>query len=401
MKTILIILDSCGVGALPDAPQYDVEPGNTLGNLSRARGGLHIPLLESLGIGKITSVQGVAADQPAIGAYGKMASQTHGKDTTAGHWEMAGVLLERPFPTFPNGFPKDFVAAFQKAIGTGTLGNVVASGTAIIEALGEEHMRTGYPIIYTSADSVFQIAAHEEVVPLTTLYAWCRIARDMLQGDLGVGRVIARPFAGKPGSFKRTANRHDYSLDPIKKTILERMADAGQQVISIGKIKDIFNGKGITSSKPSVSNADGIAKTLEAMDELREGLIFVNLVDFDMLYGHRNNPIGYGDALEEADRLLQPLAQRCYEEGYMLILSADHGNDPTTPDTDHNREYVPLLVYGQNIKADYDLGIRSTFADVAATLAQCHQIPYEGPGSSFYESVTTDFAEKARIRYNI
>ncbi len=398
MKTILIILDSCGVGALPDAPLYDVEPGNTLGNLSRARGGLHLPLLESLGIGKITSVQGVAADKPAIGAYGKMASQTHGKDTTAGHWEMAGVMLERPFPTFPNGFPKDFVTEFQKAIGTGTLGNVVASGTTIIEELGEAHLETGYPIIYTSADSVFQIAAHEEVVPLTTLYDWCLIARDMLKGDLGVGRVIARPFAGKPGNFKRTANRHDYSLDPIKPTILERMAAAGQQVISIGKIKDIFNGKGITSSKPSISNADGIAKTMEAMDELTEGLIFVNLVDFDMLYGHRNNPIGYGDALEEADRLLQPLAKRCCEEGYMLILSADHGNDPTTPDTDHNREYVPLLVYGQDIKENHDLGIRSTFADVAATLAKRHHIPYEGPGSSFYEDITTGLCREGEFQ---
>lgn len=388
MKTILIILDSCGVGALPDADLYDVEPGNTLGNLSRARGGLHVPLLESMGIGKIIPVQGVSDQVKAIGAYGKMASLTYGKDTTAGHWEMAGVLLERPFPTFPEGFPPSFVRAFEQAIGRGTLGNVVASGTAIIETLGQEHLETGFPIIYTSADSVFQIAAHEDIVPLQTLYDWCRTAREMLQGELGVGRVIARPFMGQPGSFKRTAHRHDFSLDPIKPTILDRMASAGRQVIAVGKIKDIFNNNGITSSKPSVSNADGIQKTLEAMDALKDGLIFVNLVDFDMLYGHRNNPQGYGDALEEADQLLLPLVKRCFDEDFMLIISADHGNDPTTADTDHNREYVPLLVCGKAVKADQNLGVRSSFADVAATLAQRHSIDYDGPGTGFYHEIT-------------
>lgn len=388
MKTILMILDSCGVGALPDASLYDVEPGNTLGNLSRAHGGLYLPLLESMGIGKIIPVQGVSDQVKAIGAYGKMASQTHGKDTTAGHWEMAGVLLDRSFPTFPKGFPQAFVQAFEGAIGRGTLGNVVASGTTIIESLGQKHMETGFPIIYTSADSVFQIAAHEDIVPLQTLYDWCRTAREMLQGELAVGRVIARPFIGLPGSFKRTANRHDFSLDPVKPTILDRMAAVGRQVMAVGKIKDIFNGRGITSSKATVSNADGIQKTLEAMDDLRDGLIFVNLVDFDMLYGHRNNPKGYGDALEEADRLLAPLVKRCFDEDFMLIISADHGNDPTTTDTDHNREYVPLLVCGKTVKSEYDLGIRRTFADVAATLAQRHQIDYDGPGISFYHEIT-------------
>jgi len=387
MKSILIILDSCGVGALPDAHLYDPQPGNTLGNLSRAKGGLNIPILESMGIGKLTPVEGVASDVVPIGAYGKMASQTKGKDTTAGHWEMMGVILDKPFRTFPDGFPADFIQEFENAIGRKVLGNVAASGTAIIQELGAQHMATGYPIVYTSADSVFQIAAHEEIVPLETLYKWCEIARGMLKGDLTVGRVIARPFIGEPGKFVRTANRHDYSLDPLDTTVLDLLKADGQQVIGVGKISSIFNDCGITESVFTVSNADGMAKTMEAMDRLEKGLIFTNLVDFDMLYGHRNDPVGYGKALEEVDSLLQDLVKRCYEEDFMLMISADHGNDPTTADTDHNREYVPILVCGAGIKADRPLGIRQTFADVAATLANRHQVEYKGPGTSFYEQI--------------
>jgi phosphopentomutase len=387
MKSILIILDSCGVGALPDAAQYDPEPGNTIGNLSRAKGGLYIPLLESMGIGKLTDIQGVSKDGISIGAFGKMASQTHGKDTTAGHWEMMGAILDKPLRTFPQGFPQDLIAAFQKQIGRNILGNKVASGTAIIAELGAEHMETGFPIVYTSADSVFQIAAHEEIVPLETLYEWCRIARNLLKSDWAVGRVIARPFIGHPGNFTRTSNRHDFSLDPVAETVLDLLTGQGQQVIGVGKIKDIFNGRGITESFSTTSNADGVVKTLEAMDRLKEGLIFTNLVDFDMLYGHRNDPTGYGLALEAVDSLLKEVVRRSYDEDFMLMISADHGNDPTTPDTDHNREYVPILVCGAGIKANQPLGIRETFADVAATIAQRHQAAYNGPGQSFYNQI--------------
>ncbi len=384
MKTILIVLDSVGVGALPDAREYDPEPGNTLGNIAGAVGGLTMPFMEGLGLGKVTEVKGLRQNLPALGAYGKMASRTKGKDTTAGHWEIAGLLLDRPLPTFPQGFPDDFILDYQEAIGRLTLGNVVASGTEIIQRLGAAHMETGYPIVYTSADSVFQLAAHEEVIPLHQLYQFCETARRMLTDDLGVGRVIARPFVGAPGNFSRTANRHDYSLRPIGPTILEGLAAAGKQVLAVGKIKDIYAGYGITGHRPTTSNAEGIAVTLEMLDQLEDGLIFTNLVDFDMLYGHRNNPQGYAEALEEADRLLAPLAKRCEAEGILLMITADHGNDPTTADTDHNREYVPVLACGGGIKKGVDLGIRETFADIAATLAERHQIPWTGPGKSFY-----------------
>lgn len=387
MKTILIVLDSVGVGALPDAGEYDPESGNTLGNIAGAVGGLTMPFMESLGLGKVTEVKGLRHSLPALGAYGKMASQTKGKDTTAGHWEIAGLLLDKPLPTFPQGFPEDFILDYQEAIGRLTLGNVVASGTEIIERLGAAHMETGYPIVYTSADSVFQLAAHEEVVPLQQLYQWCETARKMLADDLGVGRVIARPFIGRPGNFTRTANRHDYSLRPIGPTILEGLAAAGRQVLAVGKIKDIYAGCGVTGHRPTVSNADGIAATFQMLDQLQDGLIFTNLVDFDMIYGHRNNPQGYAQALEEADRLLAPLAKRCEEEGVMLMITADHGNDPTTADTDHNREYVPILACGGGLKKGVDLGTRETFADIAATLAERHQISWSGPGKSFYSLI--------------
>jgi phosphopentomutase len=290
-------------------------------------------------------------------------------------------------PTFPHGFPDDFILDYQAAIGRPTLGNVVASGTEIIARLGEAHLETGDPIVYTSADSVFQLAAHEDAAPLRQLYQWCETAREMLRDDLAVGRVIARPFAGALGHFQRTANRHDYSLDPVGPTVLDSLVRAGKQVLGVGKIKDIYNGRGITGSQPTKSNADGIAAALAAMDQLTDGLVFVNLVDFDMLYGHRNDPTGYGQALAEADRLLAPLADRCEKEGFLLMITADHGNDPTTADTDHNREYVPLLVCGQGIRPNADLGIRRTFADIAATIAERHQLDFAGPGESFWPAI--------------
>lgn len=387
MKSLLIVLDSVGAGALPDAMEYDPEPGNTLGNVARAAGGLNLPCLESLGLGKIDGIEGVASDKPALGGYGKMAERAKGKDTTAGHWEMMGVILKKPLPTFPQGFPDEFILDFQEAIGRQTLGNFVASGTEIIERYGEYHLESGCPIVYTSADSVFQIAAHEEVIPVYELYRICEIARDLLQGEeLGVGRVIARPFIGEPGSFRRTANRRDFSLSPTGPTLLDALEKDRQQVIGVGKISDIFNGRGITESWHTEDNADGARQTLALMHELRSGLIFTNLVDFDSKYGHRNNPGGYAQALEEADRYLKPIIEKALAEDWLLIITADHGNDPTTPDTDHNREYVPLLALGGSLRRDVDLGIRESFSDVAATIAERQGVSelYQGPGKSFY-----------------
>lgn len=387
MKSVLIILDSCGVGALPDAHLYDVEPGNTIGNISKAIGGLKLPNLQGLGLGNLTEIVGVEPTRSSLGAYGKMASKTKGKDTTAGHWEMMGVLLKHPLKTFPEGFPEELIKTFEKRIGRLVLGNKVASGTAIIDELGAEHMETGYPIVYTSADSVFQIAAHEDIVPLELLYEWCKIAREILKDEWAVGRVIARPFLGSPDDFVRTANRHDYSLDPVGTTLLDVLVEQEKQVLGIGKIKDIFNGRGITSSQPTSSNLDGMKKTMETINQLEDGLLFVNLVDFDMLYGHRNNPEGYGAALEEVDQALEALIEHCYKEDILLMISADHGNDPTTPDTDHNREYVPILVCGKKVRQNVNLRIRGTFADVAQTLAQYHGVEFDGPGESFYEAL--------------
>ncbi|MEA4891791.1 MAG: phosphopentomutase [Peptococcaceae bacterium] len=390
MKTVLIVLDSVGAGALPDALEYDPEPGNTLGNVARFAGGLKMPNLEKLGIGKIGDIAGLAKDKPAVGGFGKMAEQAKGKDTTAGHWEMMGVILKKALPTFPQGFPYDFILAFQEAIGRQTLGNFVASGTEIIQRYGEYHMESGCPIVYTSADSVFQIAAHEEVIPVYELYRICEIARDMLQGEeLGVGRVIARPFIGEPGSFTRTANRKDFSLSPTGPTLLDTLARAGQQVIAVGKISDIFNGRGISESHHTENNADGARRTLDLMDRLQEGLIFTNLVDFDMLYGHRNNAAGYAQALEEVDGLLAPVIEKALADDWLLLVTADHGNDPTTPDTDHNREYVPVLACGGAIRANVNLGVRESFSDIAATIARRQGVAeeYRGPGKSFYELI--------------
>ncbi len=370
-RVILIVLDSCGIGALPDAAEYGDEGSNTLGNLSRARGGVDLPNLGAMGIGRLTEVAGVPAVDPAraTGAFGRMAERSRGKDTITGHWEMTGVILDKAIKTYPHGFPPEIIEPFEKAVGRKVLGNVVASGTEIIKQLGEEQMKTGRPIVYTSADSVFQIAAHEEVVPLEQLYHWCEIARAQLTGDHVVGRVIARPFLGRPGSFYRTENRHDYALTPPHATLLDDLFAAGQPVLSVGKIIDVFAGHGITAARHTGNNAEGIEATRDFIAEGGHGLIFTNLVDFDMLYGHRNDPEGYARALEEFDRAL-PTLQAATGPDDVLFIVADHGCDPTTPSTDHSREYVPLLAWGQPVRAGTDLGTRSTMADLGATIAE-------------------------------
>ncbi|MCR4442261.1 MAG: phosphopentomutase [Peptococcaceae bacterium] len=385
-KVILVVMDSVGVGALPDAGLYGDAGSNTLGHICERKKGIKLFNLASLGLGKIVPLEGVPAVEPARGCYGKMAEMSCGKDTTTGHWEIAGIITEDPMPTFPYGFPPQLIEVFEKRIGRKTLGNVAASGTEIIEELGEEHMRTGYPIVYTSADSVFQVAAHEEVISLEEIYQICKTARELLTGPWAVGRVIARPFVGKPGSFARTANRHDYSLAPSRPTVLDSLKEKGYEVIGVGKIGDIFAGCGLTGSIPTRSNEEGIRRIKEAWQGLKDGMVFANLVEFDSAYGHRNDVDGYAGALEDFDRHVPDLME-LVERGGLLIITADHGNDPTTLSTDHSREYVPLLVYGREVKAGVDLGIRKTFADIAATISELYQLPFKCRGESFLSLV--------------
>lgn len=367
-RVILIILDSVGIGALPDAHLYGDEGSDTLGNMAKVLGGLHLPNFQKLGLGKIHPILGVPAEVAPLAAYGRMAEASAGKDTTIGHWEIAGVISRRPLPTYPHGFPQELIAEFERRIGRKVLGNYPASGTVIIEELGAEHMRTGYPIVYTSADSVFQVAAHEEIIPVDELYRICRIAREMLTGEHNVGRVIARPFVGKPSAFQRTDRRRDFSALPPEPTLLDHIVQAGKMVWAVGKIEDIFAGQGISYAVHTHDNMDGIDKTLEAMAKAEPGLIFTNLVDFDMVYGHRNNVQGYAAALRAVDERVPELLAALQPED-ILIFTADHGCDPTTPSTDHSREYVPLLIYGAQIQAGVNLGTRATFADVGATIA--------------------------------
>ncbi|MDK2822582.1 MAG: phosphopentomutase [Clostridia bacterium] len=385
-KVILLVLDSLGVGELPDAYLYGDKGSNTLKNISMAIDGIELPNLAQMGIGNITEIKGVKTVKNTLGAYGKMAEKSQGKDTTTGHWEMMGLITEDPFPTFPEGFPTELINRFENLIGRKTLGNEVASGTEIIERLGKKHMETGYPIIYTSADSVFQIAAHEDIVPLKELYKMCEIARKLLTGPYKVGRVIARPFIGTPGNFIRTANRHDYSLKPPEKTLLDTLKEKGKQVISIGKIKDIFANQGITANYHTTSNMDGVDKTLLAFKELKDGLIFANLVDFDAKFGHRNDPVGYARALEEFDKRL-PEIWDILDKETMLIIAGDHGCDPTTISTDHSREYVPVLIMGEKVQGSINLGIRESFGDIGATIAEYFQIPYNGFGKSMWDNI--------------
>jgi phosphopentomutase len=365
-RVILIVLDSVGVGELPDAAAYGDEGSNTVGNIARVAP-LRVPGLRSLGLDRIVEM-GAPSAAETIGAYGRMAERSPGKDSVTGHWELAGLVLDRPFPTFPNGYPPEVIAEFEHRIGRGTLANTVASGTTIIEQLGDEHVKTGKPIVYTSADSVFQIAAHEDVVPVDELYRWCEIAYDIVGKGMGVGRVIARPFEGKSGSFKRTSNRRDYALTPFAPTLLDRLKDADLPVVAIGKIEDLFAGRGITQAVHTASDDEGMDEIAVAMEKTDRGLIFANLVDFDTQFGHRNLAREYAENLERFDlRLVHLLPNLC--ENDLLIVTADHGNDPTTPGTDHSREYVPLMVTGAHVRKGVDLGTRETFADLGQTIA--------------------------------
>ena len=386
-RVILIILDSVGIGALPDAASYGDEGSNTLGNIARALGGLHLPNMGRMGLGSLTEVVGVPPESSPMGAYGRMAEASAGKDTIIGHWEIAGVVSSKPLPTYPDGFPTEIIAEFERRTGRRALGNRPASGTVIIQQLGEEHLRTGDPIVYTSADSVFQIAAHKDVIPVPELYRICRIAREILVGPHSVGRVIARPFIGQPGAFIRTDRRRDFSAPPPARTVLDDLLQADITVSAIGKIEDIFAGRGISHAVHTHDNMDGVEQTLLCMETDTPGLIFANLVDFDMRYGHRNNAPAYGEALEAFDRRVPEILSRL-RKGDVLVISADHGCDPTTPSTDHSREYVPLLIYGDAIRPGVNVGTRETFADLGATVADWLRIGAPLHGTSFATDVT-------------
>ena len=367
-RVIWIVLDSVGIGEMPDAADWGDAGSDTLGNIARTRG-IKLPNLARLGLGNIMPLPGIGPVAAPAGAYGKCTLASPGKDTTTGHWEMVGIHLAKPFPLYPHGFPPDVMSEFERRTGRRTLGNKPASGTEIIKELGVEHMRTGSPIVYTSADSVFQIAAHEEVIPLWELYKMCETAREILHGPHEVGRVIARPFIGAPGSFTRTSNRHDYAVPPPRDMLLDQLHDRGVAVHGVGKIFDIFLGRGIVDSTKTKNNTEGMAQTLEAMRETGRGLIFVNLVDFDQNFGHRNDVEGYGAALEQFDAWLPEFESRL-GEGDLAILTADHGCDPTTPSTDHSREYVPLLAFGPKVRAGVNLGVRGTLSDIGQTVAE-------------------------------
>lgn len=387
-KAVIIVLDSVGIGELPDAANYGDEGSNTLVNLKKAYPQMELPNLCRLGLGNIQGegIETLGKVDTPIGAYGKMAEASNGKDTTTGHWEIGGIVTANPFPTFTDtGFPKELMDRFEAAIGTKTLGNVAASGTVIIQDLGEEHQKTGYPIVYTSADSVFQIAAHEDTIPLERLYEICETARGLLTGDYAVARVIARPFVGTPGNYTRTKNRRDFSLAPTAPTILDYAKDAGYEVCAIGKIEDIFEHRGITMKDHTTNNTDGIAKTIEYLQKPFSGILFTNLVDTDMIYGHRNDVPGYAGALMEFDRALPRILEVLGRED-LLIITADHGCDPTTPSTDHSREYVPLLAYGKQGKSA-DLGVRSSFTDVGKTVAEFLGLAVPFYGQSFLKDV--------------
>lgn len=367
-RVILIVLDSVGIGAMPDAADYGDVDRDTLGHIAE-RHGLKVPNLVCLGLANIRPLGDLVPVATPQGAYGKAALLSPGKDTTAGHWEMAGVILDRPFPTYPQGFPKQVVEAFERAIGRKTLGNFPASGTEIIRRLGEEHLRSGRPIVYTSADSVFQVAAHEEVIPIEELYRICRVARELLQGEHRVGRVIARPFIGKPGAFYRTDRRHDFAVEPPRPMLLDLLKDAALDVVGVGKIPDIFLNRGITRALPGKNNRQALESTAEAIADNSRGLIFTNLVDFDMLYGHRLDIEGYARAIEEVDAFLPSILARL-KPGDLLLLTADHGCDPAGPSTDHSREFAPVLAAGPRARAGVNLGTRASLADLGATIAQ-------------------------------
>jgi phosphopentomutase len=412
-RAIVIVMDSVGIGELPDAPAYGDQGSNTVGNIHK-RIPLKIPTLRRLGLdrlvrldksektaeiaesGEISFEKDFSADSAIspvssgtpLGAYGRMAEASAGKDSVTGHWEMMGIVLDRAFPTFPHGFSPEIIAEFSRLTGRSVIGNKAASGTGIIDELGPEHMRTGALIVYTSADSVFQIAAHEEIVPIPELYRDCEIAYKLVGEGLGVGRVIARPFVGAPGAFKRTSNRHDYALPPSGETLLDRVKAASIPVVAIGKIQDLFAGRGMTRGIHTVSDDDGMDQVAAQMALVDRGFIFTNLVDFDTQYGHRNDVAGYAANLERFDRRLAALLPNLGDDD-LLVVTADHGNDPTTPSTDHAREYVPLLVAGARVRAGHNLGTRQTFADLAQTLAELFNVGAIAHGTSFLQEITT------------
>ncbi len=386
-RVFLVVLDSVGVGAAPDASSFDSVQADTLFNISRRVAGLNLPNMERLGLGHISPALGVDPHPQPLGSYGSLSEVSVAIDTTVGHWELMGVKTESPFPTYPSGFPDEVIEPFERSIGRPVLGNKPASGTEIIEELGPEHMKSGSPIVYTSADSVFQIAAHEEVIPVVELYRMCNIARDILTGEHGVGRVIARPFVGKPGGFQRTHRRKDFSLDPTEKTAMQDLEEAGYEVVCVGKIGDIYNEVGATEVIKTKHNQDGIDTIIDLIENREdEGLYFTNLVDFDMKYGHRNNALGYARSLEEWDQGLAEIIELLQEDD-MLIITADHGNDPTTEGTDHTRELVPLLVYGPGLEDGRDLGVRIGFYDVAQTILDYFDLPCRLEGTSFLDEI--------------
>lgn len=368
-RVLLLVLDSCGIGGAPDAALYGDEGASTLPHVAQACGGLRLPVLGSLGLGRLAPLAGVPPAPRPAGAFGRMVEVSAGKDSTTGHWELMGVWLSRPFPTYPHGFPPGVIAAIEARIGRRLLGNRPASGTAIIAELGPLHLRTGWPIAYTSADSVFQLAAHEDVIPVEELYRSCALAREVLSGEHAVSRVIARPFVGEPGRFVRTARRKDFSLEPPEPTVLDRLREAGIPVLAIGKVGDLFAGRGISEALPARDDEEGLRRARSALERGVPGLLFVTLGDLDTLYGHRNDPRGYGAALERIDAGVGMLLARLGPRD-LLLVTADHGTDPTTPGTDHTREAVPVVVAGPQVRAGTDLGVRPTFADVGATVAE-------------------------------
>ncbi|WP_040951273.1 phosphopentomutase [Gorillibacterium massiliense] len=388
-KICLIVLDSVGIGEQPDAPGFGDAGAHTLGHIAEKVRGFAVPHMQALGLGNIEKLQGVAAVEKPAAYYGKMQEVSVGKDTMTGHWEIMGLKINVPFNVYPEGFPPALLSEFERLTGRKVTGNKPASGTEILDELGEEQMKTGAWIVYTSADSVFQIAAHEEIIPLEELYAACKIARELtLKAEFSVGRVIARPYIGQPGAFKRTPNRHDYAVKPPEPTVMNHLKNAGLDVIAVGKINDIYTGEGVTEAHPTKSNEDGVEKTIAGLKRDFQGLLFTNLVDFDSLYGHRRDPEGYGAALMAFDAALPEIMKEISEED-LLILTADHGNDPIHAGTDHTREYVPLLVYSPAFKGTESLGIRKTFADLGATIADNFGVTAPANGDSFLSELKT------------
>ncbi|CEQ23347.1 phosphopentomutase [Paraclostridium sordellii] len=385
-RVIWMVIDSVGIGALPDSEKFGDVNVNTLGNIVKAYKDIQLPNMIKLGLSNIDGIDSLDSIDNPIGSFGRASEVSKGKDTTTGHWEMTGVLVETPFKTYENGFPKEIIDEFERKTNRKVIGNKPASGTAILDELGEQQMKTGEVIVYTSADSVFQIAAHEEIIPLEELYKMCEIAREIMRGENAVARIIARPFVGKPGAFERTSNRRDYSLSPFEDTVLDTIKKSNLDVIGVGKIEDIFNKQGITEAIHTKDNMDGVDQTINYMKKENKGLIFTNLVDFDSKYGHRRDVEGYKKALEEFDARIPEIIDNMKDDD-ILIINADHGNDPTYKGTDHTREYIPVLVYGKNINKGYNLGTRKSFADIGATVADILNVELPKHGESFKSEI--------------